>query len=275
MRPVPLHEVEPLRGVVPADCDFYHRFDLPGLGETDGPWDLRQGAADYLGQVELAGQRVLEIGPASGFLSFWMEARGATVTCFEPDLDHFWDLVPTQVSDLIAFHRDFRHHIERIRNSFWLAHERFGSRVRVVHGSAYDLPDDFGPFNLTVLSSVLLHTKLPLEIISQCARLTLDAIVVTERHYPELGDEPVLRFEPVAGGRAVDTWWRFTPAVVGQMLGIHGFTDTRTNFHQQAFHRDGNRHEIALFTTLARRPENSPAVPEAGERQSVRRSRSG
>ena len=74
-----------------------------------------------------------------------MEAQGATVTCLEPDLDHFWDLVPTTAADLIAFHEDFRTHITRIRNSFWLARERLGSNVKVVHGSAYALPADFSP----------------------------------------------------------------------------------------------------------------------------------
>ena len=256
MRFPPLKEIEPLLGVDPADCDFYHRFDIPGLGESDGPWDLRAGAADYLGHAQLAGKRVLEIGPASGFLSFWMEAQGATVTCLEPDLDHFWDLVPTTTADLIAFHGDFRQHITRIRNSFWLARERLGSKVKVVHGSAYALPADFGPFDLTVLSSILLHTKLPLEIIAQCAAVTREAMVVTERHWPELGGEPVMRFEPEPGKRAVDTWWRFTPAIVTQMLGVYGFTDARTGYHRQPYYADGKPYAIELFTTLAtRRPD--------------------
>src|SRR5947207_1423195 len=105
-----LTEVPAVRGVAPADCDFYHRFEVPGLGETDGAWDLRAGAAEYQGHAALAGKTVLEIGPASGFLSFWMEARGASVTCLEPDLERFWDLVPTAKANLLAFHDDFRHH---------------------------------------------------------------------------------------------------------------------------------------------------------------------
>ena len=162
----PLTEMAAMRGVDPADCHFYHRLEVPGLGETDGPWDLRAGVSEYLGHVALAGKTVLEIGPASGFLSFWMEGQGAKVTCLEPDIEHFWDLVPTAKANLLAFHEDFRGHIVRIRNSFWLAHERLGSKVKVVQGSAYSLPDDFGPFDISVLSAVLLHTKLPVEIIS-------------------------------------------------------------------------------------------------------------
>lgn len=253
MHAVPLTEARPLRGVAPADCDFYHRFEVPGLGESDGPWDLRGGAAEYLGHASLAGKSVLEIGPASGFLTFWMEGQGATVTCLEPEIAHFWDLVPTAKPALLSFHADFRHHIARIRNSFWLAHERLGSTARVFHGSAYSLPGDFGPFDVCVLSSVLLHTRLPLEVIGQCAKVTRGAVIVTERHFPELGDEPVMRFEPVPGADAVDTWWRFTPAIVTRMLGVFGFTDARTGIHRQPYIQAGQRHEIALFTTHAAR----------------------
>jgi hypothetical protein len=57
-----------------ADCYFYHTVELPGYGVINGDWDLRRGVDDYLGKVAFAGQRVLEIGPASGFVTFEMEA---------------------------------------------------------------------------------------------------------------------------------------------------------------------------------------------------------
>jgi hypothetical protein len=58
-----------------ADCYFYHTMELPGYGVINGDWDLRHGVDDYLGNVTFAGKRVLEIGPASGFLAFEMEKR--------------------------------------------------------------------------------------------------------------------------------------------------------------------------------------------------------
>jgi len=58
----------------PAECHFYHTMDF-GSGEIHhGAWDLRGGEREYLGFVDLAGQRVLELGPATGYLSFYMEA---------------------------------------------------------------------------------------------------------------------------------------------------------------------------------------------------------
>ena len=49
-----------------ADCYFYHTMELPGRGVIEGrDWDLRNRVDEYLGHVDFAGQRVLEIGPAS------------------------------------------------------------------------------------------------------------------------------------------------------------------------------------------------------------------
>lgn len=68
--------------------------ELSGYGVMEGEWDLRHGVDEYLGKVAFAGQRVLEIGPASGFLTFEMEKRGAEVVSVEVTEDHGWDFVP-------------------------------------------------------------------------------------------------------------------------------------------------------------------------------------
>ena len=65
------------------DCYFYHVMEIPGHGLVGGEWDLRAGVDDYLGGVDLSAQRVLEIGPASGFLTFHMETAGAAVVSIE------------------------------------------------------------------------------------------------------------------------------------------------------------------------------------------------
>src|SRR5689334_17854377 len=78
-----------------ADCYFYHTMELPGHGVIEGrDWDLRRGVDEYLGKVDFDGQRVLEIGPASGFLTFEMEKRGAEVVSVEVTAEHGWDFVP-------------------------------------------------------------------------------------------------------------------------------------------------------------------------------------
>lgn len=67
----------------PDEYYFYHTIDLPGLGEMKGEWDLRIAPDAYLGNVDLANKRVLEMGTANGFLSFHMEKKGASVVSYD------------------------------------------------------------------------------------------------------------------------------------------------------------------------------------------------
>src|SRR5687767_6582684 len=60
-------------GMEAAQCDFYHTMDLGGGEVHPGVWDLRGRERSYLGFVDVAGLRVLEIGTASGHLAFHME----------------------------------------------------------------------------------------------------------------------------------------------------------------------------------------------------------
>src|SRR3954466_14423864 len=60
------------------DCFFYHAMDLPGFGLVRAHWDLRGRFDEYIGGVDLAGKSVMDIGTATGFLSFEAEKRGAS-----------------------------------------------------------------------------------------------------------------------------------------------------------------------------------------------------
>src|SRR5262245_43660718 len=60
------------------ECYFYHTMELPNLGVQHGHWDLRNRFRDYTGAVDVAGKSVLDIGTATGFLSFEAERFGAT-----------------------------------------------------------------------------------------------------------------------------------------------------------------------------------------------------
>ena len=68
--------------------------EIPNHGKVEGDWDLRDGMINYLGNIDLQGATVLELGPASGFLTFEMELRGAQVTALEVLDDPGWDFVP-------------------------------------------------------------------------------------------------------------------------------------------------------------------------------------
>jgi SAM-dependent methyltransferase len=204
-----------------ASCDFYHDVNLPS-GRVEGQWDLRANADQYLGHVDFAGKRVIDIGPASGFLSFHMERRGAQVVCIEPPMETFWDLVPRAGVDLDAIKQGFAGHIERIRNSFRYAHTELRSKVQLYEASAYDLPDSLGSFDIGVLGCVLLHCSCPVRIVEQVAR-RVQTIIIAEPFIDTLTKEPACWLIPSSQNQIVEAWWRFSPMFFTNYLEVLGF----------------------------------------------------
>jgi len=252
-----------LREIVPRfptreECAFYHAFSLPE-GEVQGIWDLRAQPHLYLGEVDFSGRSVLEIGPASGFLSFWMERAGACVTCLEPPMSHLWDVVPLEGFDTEGWRRSFAREIEGVRNSFWYVHRALGSGVRMIETDPYRIPPEAGQFDVGVLTAVLLHCRNPFDMLQSLARRVSGAIVVTEEYNPELGPGPTCLFQPHVSVRQVDTWWMFSPQFFVSALGLLGFTQARVILHTQR--QPGERRDVSMFTVVCERPAAAGGTP--------------
>ena len=242
------------------ECNFYHSTDIPGVGLIEGQWDLRGGFDEYLGGYDFTGKRVLEIGPATGFLTFQIEKTAAEVVAVELPMDRsFWNAVPYEKLGLARgrdkgwtdVEKQFHEHIGRIRNGFWFCHEKFGSNARVHHGSAENLPDSLGKFDVVLLASILLHSRSPVAILESCARLVTETVIITEIHDAALGEGPVCSLVPTAGNSAWDTWWRFTPRFFTQFLEVLGFTEHKVSFHQQV----ADKTPLNMFTVVSSRPK--------------------
>jgi SAM-dependent methyltransferase len=156
--------------------------DVPGAGRVGGQFDLRGREDEYLGRIPLNGRRVLEIGPANGFLTFHMESQGASVVAVELGPDADWDFVPQANLDHAAVRAGRRHIMQELRNGFWWAHRRFGSQAKVHYGDVYTLPDELGTFDVAVMAAVLRHTRDPLRIVEGCARLA-KSLAITEMYF--------------------------------------------------------------------------------------------
>lgn len=238
-----------------ADCLFYHTMDLPGVGLVEGPWDLRRAPGEYLGHLDVAGKRALDVGTASGFLAFEMERRGAEVVAYDlSDSSGGWDLVPFAGRSSPAQVAERSEGIGRINNGFWLAHAALGSRVRVAYGSIYDLSSQIGTVQVSVLGAVLLHLRDPFLALQRVLEVTSESVVVTEpagRAARALGRLPTRVSRLVASstllpaklgflphpGRALpdETWWTLTPWAVSRMLAVLGFELASVSFHSQLY----------------------------------------
>jgi hypothetical protein len=216
----------------PADCDFYHVIELPDGGLTAGQWDLRETADQYLGGIVLDGKSVIEIGPATGFLSYYMERKGARVVCVEPPMEDFWDLVP-RYSSGIEFRQDFAQHITRIRKSFWYLHQLYSSNVVLYEADVYDLPQNIAKFDVGVFGSVLLHCCSPVKMLQSVSNLVEERIVICERYFADLTERPVSRLVPSSDNGVDETWWEFSPLFFQQYLGVLGFPNSSVIRHRQ------------------------------------------
>lgn len=219
------------------DCSFYHTLDLPDHGTIQGFWDIRGKESEYLGEVVFKNKRVLEIGPATGQLSFFMDARGADVVSIEAADDYasefFWDFdksVPDDLEETLKLHRE---HMEKVKNSYWFSHRALGSKAKVHYGSAYSLPGELGLFDISVLACVLLHNKNPLLILENCARITNDKIIIVEPFRETQFAQSSAEFLPINDRQAWKTWWGFSPKYFIDVLRSMGFTHSKVTFHTQ------------------------------------------
>jgi O-methyltransferase len=238
----------PLKVEDMADCYFYHTMELPGHGVIQGrDWDLRRGVDEYLGNVSFAGQHVLEIGPASGFLTFEMEKRGAEVISIEVTTEHGWDFVPYSAKRLEEVFGPRQIVMQQLKNSYWFSHAALQSKARVYYGDVYKLPAALGQFDIAVMAAVLLHCRDPLRIVEQCGKMAR-LVVITDMFHPDLEGSPVCRLAPTPQKFLWDTWWHFSTQFFTQFLAVMGFTATQTSTHRQC-HR-GRAH--TLFTIVGR-----------------------
>jgi hypothetical protein len=228
------------------DCDFYHVMDLPGVGRIGGQWDLRGHVDEYLGNVNFGGKRVIEIGPASGFLTVEMEKRGATVQAVEVTDEPGWDFVPFPAAVLDPVRAPRAVHLQRVKNSFWFTHAANKSSAKIFYGDAYNLPDALGQFDIAVMAAVLLHTRSPLAIMEQCARRA-DTLIVTDCFFPELEGSPVCRLNPSRDNKSWDTWWHFSTDFFAQFVGVLGYETCVITRHEQMHHG----HPVPMFTIIA------------------------
>jgi O-methyltransferase len=237
---------------------------LPGIGEIEGAWDLRAGFDAYIGGVDVAGERVLEIGPATGYVTMELERRGADVVAAEVTDERGWDFVPQAKLDMGAIRQQRYAHIRDIKNTFWFVHKAFESRSKVYYGDVENLPEGLGRFDTAFLLSVLLHCRNPQAILESAVRLTDKRVVVTDIHFPELGDLPVMKLIPTGDSAIWDTWWAFTPAFFRQFLGIMGFDRFEVILHSQpCFGVENQLFTLVAERSAAKEPNSNTSVTTA------------
>ena len=149
---------------------WYHTLDLPGGVVTRGYFDLRALPPQLPLPATLEGKRCLDIATANGFWAFELKRRGAEEVVaidVDPSLLDWPGAVPEPIDPVYA-----------TRESFELAREALGSRVRREELSVYELtPERIGEFDLVFIGSVLLHLRDPVGALAAAARVLRGELV--------------------------------------------------------------------------------------------------
>jgi O-methyltransferase len=243
-----------------ADCRFYHSVELPGGEVIAGPWDLRGREHEYLGNVDLGGRRVLELGPATGALTYYMERAGADVVSFDVGYDVSIDLHPAPGNvDTRKLRLDHAQMIGETQNSWWYLHREYASKARMVYGDIYALPGDLGEYDVSVFAAILLHLRSPVAALEQAARHTRDTIIVTEpwAFGRESMHDNIMKIFPFGESGRWTLWWSISAGAVVQMLDAMGFRNVRvvehTQRHQFGHATDAAYDDMEMYTVVASR----------------------
>ncbi len=214
-------------------CYFYHTMDLPEFGVVRGHWDLRGRFEDYLSAVPVDGKSVLDVGAATGFLSFEAERRGARVLSVDMSDVHLQTFLPFKdklyYRDREAWAMKYGKEIEQWKNAYWLCHRLFDSKSEVFYGNVYDLPRELGQFDVAIVGALLEHLSDQVTALASIARLTKETLVLVT---PLLQtDEVIARFEPRAANPEQDfTWWTYSIGVYREVLAMLGFRIERITY---------------------------------------------
>lgn len=214
---------QPVEGVSEENCRFYHAFDFPDGSSVKGDWDLRGRAEDYLGKVVVTGKRVLDLGAASGFMSFEMEKMGANVVSADVASAVQYTKVPyydEPESKLAGAEAG----LKRMKNSYWFAREKYSAQTSVYHGDLFNLPSQIGRFDIGFIGQILIHNRDPIGLIQAVAELTDDILIIAEGMHndskPFATIVPTLELE---GKFRPHGWFRFSTGALNQLLNCMGF----------------------------------------------------
>ena len=229
-----------------ADCWFYHVMDLPGHGTVNhfGSWDLRGRFDEYIGGTDIAGKTFLDVGAATGFLSFEAEKRGASVTSF--DVDNGDEVNVDPMTDASAK----RAEVTKMQNGYWFAHRTLNSRAKAVYGDALKLSRYVDPVDIVMIGQMLVHVRDPIAVIEQACRTAKETVIIAEGSFDT--DDPIARFMG-ALFPGYNAWWHLSTGLYRAAFKLFGFEVRRVSVGHYQCNHPGALGMNEIWTFVARR----------------------
>jgi 2-polyprenyl-3-methyl-5-hydroxy-6-metoxy-1,4-benzoquinol methylase len=254
----PKMNVETVHKIDPSKVWFYHAMDLPELGPVDieEGWDLRGRFDQYIGYVPLKGRTVLDVGAASGFLSFEADKRGAIVTSFDAGTldDREMPQNNQAARDWVA------DELRRMHAGYDLAHSAFQSNAKIKRGSVYRLSKIVDQHEIVIVGQILVHLKDPWNALREAAACSSDTLIIIEGSFNSY--HPVATF---VGQAEATGYWHISNTLYRHWFGLLGFAlISEASANYVCRHPQGQA-EYKVWTFVARRKE----FLKAGEVQKI------
>jgi hypothetical protein len=165
---------------------------------------------------------VLELGPASGFLTREFERQGARVLCVDVDASTGWDVVPRHDRNYEAYIANRKELVvPKLWKSWWLSRKWFSGDAQMSYSGAESIRDLRGKqsFDIGFIGSILVHFANPYIVLSYMADLC-DTLVITEMATKrlEVPGRNLVEFLPSVSNNNLGSWWLLSEATVTQMM---------------------------------------------------------
>jgi hypothetical protein len=227
--------ITPKKNIDINDCRFYHTFNFDGKDKINAKWDLTNCIDDYLSNFDFKGKRVIDIGSASGYLSFEMEKKGADVVSFDMPDGSYWDhlIYP-------GYNKPKSKPSESLFNSYEYIHEKLSSKNKIFRANIYEqLPDEIGYFDVAVFGTMLSHVRDPiLTLMNILLRVKDHAILIN----PFQNEKPTI-YKNHNG----KTWWMLCQEDIEKIMFDIGFQMEKVTIVKPMFDGTPRLYKSILF----------------------------
>lgn len=215
-----------------ADCIFYHTMEFPDGEVIQGGWDIRGRFAEYVGGYPIAGKTLLDVGAASGFLSFEAEKAGAIVTSLEARSGQDFTQVPHAASgylnDRPAFVAETNEILRKLKNSYWYGWRKMDSRAEVVYAPVNEAATWDRRFDVVLAGAITEHLSDPVTAIGNLSVLAREAMIIAFDPVVDSDEETLTTAPnwPALGHRQDHTWYLISRGLYRRVFDNLGFDTT-------------------------------------------------
>jgi SAM-dependent methyltransferase len=202
--------------------------EFPDGAAVRGSWSIPDFPA-YIGQYDVAGKTLLDVGTATGYIAFNAEKAGAQVTGLEAASAREFRHVPfanaLSYQNVAASRAIWEEkNLKPVKNSWWRCWHEYGSKARCVYEPIADLYEwDDTVFDIVVAGAIVEHLSDPVFSIGAWCKVAREAVIIP---FTDVADSDALAMVPMTAwtDQALDyEWWSLTRGLYNRIFDNCGF----------------------------------------------------